>query len=204
MSRIRSIWPTCFGVILIFIIGLISFGISNIRILDQNNALTEELNSVKNALISTQNELAITNEELTNSQESLFIEVEKVTELNELLETANMTIADFKNTEYELVYMGDFKYTYYCNEPYEHICGYGLGLTASGKPTEVGWTVAADTSVLPMGSIIYLENIGFRKVMDIGGGVKGNHIDILLNTHTECFEQTIVNGGVWVLIQKGS
>ena len=98
--------------------------------------------------------------------------------------------------------MGEFKYAYYCNEPYEHICGCGLGITASGKPTEVGWTVAADTSVLPMGSIIYVEGIGFREVEDVGGAVKGNHIDILLDTHSKCFEQTLVNGGVWILVKK--
>ena len=118
------------------------------------------------------------------------------------LEVANATISDLKNDEYELVHMGEFKYTYYCDSRYPHICGYGLGVTASGKPTEVGWTVAADTSVLLMGSIIYVEGIGFREVEDVEGAVKGNHIDILLDTHSECFEQTLVNGGVWILVKK--
>ena len=117
----------------------------------------------QNELNMTQETLQIKENELNTVNATLQI---KIDELNKALEQsaeelamANATISDLKNDEYELVYMGEFKYTYYCNEPYEHICGYGLGITASGKPTEVGWTVAADTSVLPIGSIIYVEGL---------------------------------------------
>lgn len=170
---------------------------------EQINKITEDLSEKLQLLDTTKNELFATQEELR-------LEIETSSQLNKLLDQANMElhtantiITELKNEEHELVYMGDFRYTYYCNEPYEHICGYGLGITASGKPTEVGWTVAADTSVLPMGSIIYIEGIGFREVEDVGGAVNGRHIDILLDTHSECFEQTLVNGGVWVLVKKG-
>jgi len=173
--------------------------------------LATENNRINNELITAQNELTITKEELISTQESLAEEIKISTNLNKLIENTNIeleslntTIGHLKNEEYEFVYMGDFKYTYYCDERYPHICGYGVGLTASGKPTEVGWTVAADTSVLPMGSIIYVEGLGFREVMDRGGGVNGNHIDILMTTHNECFQQTLINGGIWVLVQKGS
>ena len=134
----------------------------------------------------------------------LYEEQKKNESLQEELTSAITTIDTLKSDEYEFVYVGDFKYTYYCDERYEHICGYGYGLTVSGKPTEVGWTVAADTSVLPMGSIIYIEGVGFREVMDVGGAVDGNHIDILMNTHSECYDQTLINGGVWVLVKKSS
>ena len=175
----------------------------------ENNKISNELTTVQNELNLINGELSTTENELISTQESLTKEIKKSTSLEEMiekskieLESANTTIADLKSEEYEFVYMGDFRYTYYCDERYEHICGYGLGLTASGKPTEVGRTVAADTSVLPMGSIIYVEGIGFREVMDRGGGVNGKHIDILMTTHNECFKQTIINGGVWVLVKK--
>ena len=166
--------------------------------------ITDELDFTKNELITTKESLQVETEKFNQLNESLIISQEELKTINAELETANATITNLKSEEYELVYFGKFRYTYYCDERYEHICGYGQGLTASGKPTEVGWTVAADTSVLPMGSIIYVEGIGFREVMDRGGGVKGKHIDILLPTHAECFEQTLVNGGVWVLVKKDS
>lgn len=198
-------------IVFIMVVGFAGLGIMNHNTLQENETLKTELNSNQVILTSTKKELSLV-------QEELLTETEKYIELNNtlqstnaelenvraMLDAANITIEDLKSEEYELVYVGDFRFTYYCDERYEHICGYGIGLTASGKPTEVGWTVAADTSVLPMGSIIYVEGVGFREVMDRGGGVKGNHIDILMQTHNECFQQTLTNGGVWVLIKKGS
>ena len=209
MNKTKSTWVACIAIFSIMIVGFISFGI-------QLDKTSKEINLLEEELVNNQTILSSTIEELTKTEENLIAETEKSNKLNgslqitqeELdiinseLESANTTIEDLKSEEYEFVYMGDFKYTYYCDERYPHICGYGIGITASGKPTEVGWTVAADTSVLPMGSIIYVEGLGFREVMDRGGGVNGNHIDILMTTHNECFKQTLVNGGVWVLVKK--
>ena len=199
------------GIFIIVVVALIVVLACARYLVIENNKISNELTTVQNELNLINGELSTTENELISTQESLTKEIKKSTSLAEMiekskieLESANTTIADLKSEEYEFVYMGDFRYTYYCDERYEHICGYGLGLTASGKPTEVGWTVAADTSVLPMGSIIYVEGIGFREVMDRGGGVNGNHIDILMTTHNECFKQTLVNGGVWALIPKES
>lgn len=200
----------------ILIVSLLCFGIVHYNTLKKNDVLAAELDNNQIVLTSTQDELVAIQDKLKITQENLRVETERSIELNESLNTinvelenlnseleiANTTIADLKNEEYKLVYMGNFTYTYYCNEPREHICGYGLGLTASGNPTEVGWTIAVDPSVIPLGTIVYVEGIGFRAAHDTGGGVKGNHIDILLDTHSECFEQNLVNGGVWVLVKK--
>ena len=143
------------------------------------------------------------------AQENLQTEAErneelsqKISDIENDLDLANMTIKDLKSDEYELVYMGDFKLSYYCDEHYPHICEAGIGKTASGKATEIGWTVAADTSVIPMGSIIYIEGFGFREVMDVGGGVKGQHIDILVDTHANALSMGVNHGGVWILVKK--
>lgn len=211
MNKTKSSFAVCIVLLFIMIVGFLSFGINIYRASQAVDSLEEELLNNQTILSSTMNELDVTKESLfaeieksNKLSESLQITKEELNIINVELESANTTISDLKSSEYELVYMGDFRYTYYCDERYPHICGYGIGLTASGKPTEVGWTVAADTSVLPMGSIIYVEGIGFREVMDRGGGVNGKHIDILMTTHNECFKQTIINGGVWVLIEKGS
>jgi 3D (Asp-Asp-Asp) domain-containing protein len=50
--------------------------------------------------------------------------------------------------------------------------------TKSGILPALEWTVAADTTVLPIGSIVQIEGLGERMVHDIGGGVKGLHIDL--------------------------
>lgn len=191
-------------VICIMIIGFVGLGFVSYR-------AEKDLSNCQEILTSTKDELTLTQNKLISANEHIKIQGDKISEMSSLvdsmsaeLDIANTTIADLQNSEYEFVYMGDFRYTYYCDERYEHICGYGKGITASRRPTEVGWTVAADTSVLPMGSIIYVEGVGFREVMDVGGGVNGKHIDILLHTHNECFEQTLVSGGVWVLIKNAS
>lgn len=166
-----------------------------------------ELNYTKNELSATNDELASTTNELAITQNHLQSEIEKAQELNRALEDANNelsianeTIAELKSEEYEFVYMGDFKITYYCDERYEHICG-GNGVTASGKPTEVGVTVAADWSVLPKGSAIYIEGVGFREVQDVGGGVNGKHIDVLVTTHREALSIGNSYEGVWLLVK---
>lgn len=127
---------------------------------------------------------------------------ERIVNLQNDLTFANTIIEDLKSETYEFVYLGNFRYTYYCNEPRKHICGMGTGMTSSGNPTKVGTTIAVDPSVIPMGSTVYIEGVGFRVAQDTGGGVKGKHIDILVNGHNEALSQTLVKGGVWVLVNK--
>lgn len=87
----------------------------------------------------------------------------------------------------------DCRVTYYCAEPYEHICGYGLGITKSGRPLQPHHSVAVDPKVIPLGSQVMVDFgdgvIHYYFADDTGGAVKGNHIDICLPTHSECFEQ---------------
>ena len=72
--------------------------------------------------------------------------------------------------------------------------------TATGTTCSEGRTVAADWSIFPAGTTIYLPNDplggdGYYTVEDRGSGVNGNHIDIYANgdhTVTDC-EVYIVN-----------
>jgi 3D (Asp-Asp-Asp) domain-containing protein len=167
-----------------------------------------ELQATQGTLTTTQNELLSANESLSAYQsdlamtrDALISEQDKNSWLQADLDAANTTIADLKNTEYELVYIGDYKITYYCDGRYPHICG-GNGVTASGKPTEVGVTAAADWSVLPKGSKVYIEEIGFREIQDVGGSVNGRHIDVLVYGHQEALDFGTDNKGVWLLVQN--
>lgn len=76
--------------------------------------------------------------------------------------------------------------THYCVEKYEHICGEGHGMTYTGVPVTAGWTCAVDASVIPYGSEVmvdYGDHVEFYKAQDKGGAIKGNHIDLAVETH---------------------
>lgn len=139
--------------------------------------------------------------------EEMLAKVQYEYEVNEGLEMdlaqAQATVQDLKNEEYELMYMGEFKITYYCDERRNHICG-GNGITASGKSTEVGVTAAADWSALPKGSMVYIEGVGYREIQDKGSAVKKNHIDVLVESHSEALSLGTKSEGVWLLVKKST
>lgn len=182
---------------IIFVIGIL-IGAFTTSMVCQN-----EFSNIQEQLKVTQEELYIYQEAYKEAIANAQYEYEVNENLEMDLAEAMETVYDLKNEEYELVYMGDFKITYYCDERYSHICG-GSGITASGKATEIGVTAAADWSVLPKGSIVYIESIGFREIQDVGGGVNGNHIDVLVRSHTEALSLGTHSEGVWVLLKKNT
>lgn len=183
----------------------------------------EEIDVISNALQLTQNKLDDKNivlqevqAELDKTIQDLQVEADNSATLNEKLSTiteelsavqnelgvANTTIADLKDEEYRLVYIGDFKLTHYCNEPYKHICGYGDGLTATGTNVTPGRTIAVDPKVIPYGTKVYIEGYGWRIAEDCGGSVKGNHIDVAVDLHSEAMDMGVKHGGAWILVKQ--
>lgn len=63
----------------------------------------------------------------------------------------------------------------------------GYTLTASGWGAQAGVTIAADESY-PFGTVLYLEGLGERVVMDRGSAIVGNHLDLYFDTHEEACE----------------
>lgn len=61
----------------------------------------------------------------------------------------------------------------------------GGGRTAMGTRARVG-EIAVDPSVIPLGSTVYIEGVGARRAEDTGGNIKGNTIDIYMNTESQC------------------
>ena len=51
------------------------------------------------------------------------------------------------------------------------------GITATGVPLEKG-ICAVDPTVIPLGTSFYVPGYGMCLAADVGGGVKGNHIDL--------------------------
>ena len=61
----------------------------------------------------------------------------------------------------------------------------GGGRTAMGTRARVG-EIAVDPRVIPLGSKVYIEGVGARIAEDTGGNIKGNTIDIYMNSVAEC------------------
>lgn len=59
------------------------------------------------------------------------------------------------------------------------------GTTASGEPVNEGG-VAVDRRMIPFGTRIYIENVGWRVANDTGGSVRGNRLDIWLPNRDDC------------------
>lgn len=83
----------------------------------------------------------------------------------------------------EYQYAGECVLTAYCGEKYKHICGNGTGLTASGIPVTPGM-VAVDPDVIPLGSRVFINGVEYLAA-DTGEAIKGNRIDVAMETHQE-------------------
>ena len=70
--------------------------------------------------------------------------------------------------------LGTFKITGYCP-------------CSSGKRATAGRTIAADTSKLPMGTKVVINGHTYT-VEDVGGGVRGNHIDMFFSSHSAALQ----------------
>lgn len=92
-------------------------------------------------------------------------------------------------------YVGNCTVTAYCCEPYEHICGTGDGLTASGIPVSPG-IVAVDPEVIPLGSTVVIDGKQYLAA-DTGGAVKGLHVDVCVSTHREAEAFGVQSAEVW-------
>lgn len=70
----------------------------------------------------------------------------------------------------------------------EGVCYAGdPNITASGLPIEPGISVAAGPSV-PFGTWLWIEDLGWRRVDDRGGGIKDGEVDICMITRESALE----------------
>lgn len=94
--------------------------------------------------------------------------------------------------------LGEFEITYYCTEQYQHICNAGEPyLTATGTEVTPGRTIAVDPSVIAYGTEVVIDGQVYI-AEDCGGAIKGKHIDIAVESHSEAIELGITTKEVFV------
>ena len=76
--------------------------------------------------------------------------------------------------------------------------------TATGHRTSTGTTarvgvIAVDPGVIPLGSKVYVENYGFAYAEDVGSSIKGNKIDVYLDSESACYSWGVKTVKIYIL-----
>jgi len=59
---------------------------------------------------------------------------------------------------------------------------------------EEGKTIAVDPRIIPMGSLVFIEGIGYRVAQDVGGAIKGKRIDVYIADLDEALKFGVKRG----------
>lgn len=95
--------------------------------------------------------------------------------------------------------LGIFKVTHYCCEKYPHICNAGPPYkTATGTIPHKGGC-AVDPKKIPLGSYVKLNGVVYH-AEDTGGAIKGNRIDLVVDTHKEALRLGTYNTEVFLKV----
>lgn len=93
------------------------------------------------------------------------------------------------------VSLGVFTITHYC--PCS-ICNEGYTGTATGAALTPGETIAVDPSVIPYWSHVIINGHEYI-AEDCGGGIKGNHIDLLVADHQTALAKGTIKAEVFLV-----
>ncbi|MDT8717274.1 DUF348 domain-containing protein [Clostridium sp. 19966] len=90
---------------------------------------------------------------------------------------------------------------YQCTGKSRGSAEYGItstGTTAKRDPSGYS-TIAVDPDVIPLGTKVYVDGYGFAIAEDTGGAIKGNSIDVFLNSYNEASNWGVRYLNVYVL-----
>lgn len=142
----------------------------------------EETEAVKEEILDSDIEEELVDDETSNVitvGEASSQGTEEIAE-EEILEETDSEEAS--HTHNDLQSLGIFRTTGYCPC---YRCSEGWGRrTSTGATATSSHTVAVDPRVIPYGTKLMIEGVIYT-AEDRGGGVKGNHIDIFFDSHTQ-------------------
>lgn len=100
----------------------------------------------------------------------------------------------------ELISLGVYTITAYC--ACERCCGKDpsdplYGITATGTMATEGRTIAVDPSVIPYGTVVYIDEQAYV-AEDCGGGIRGEQIDLYFDTHDEALQWGVQEREVFI------
>ena len=87
-----------------------------------------------------------------------------------------------KAEDNEVQYLGKYKLTAYCG--CKKCSGKWGTRTASGKKAKQGRTIAVDRRKIKLGTKVKINGKTYV-AEDVGGGVKGKHIDVFFSSHKQ-------------------
>jgi len=83
-----------------------------------------------------------------------------------------------------------------------HCCRKTDGITKSGTKAMPGRTIAVDPNFIPLGTKVYIEGLGIYIAEDIGSAIKGNRIDIFMETHEQAINFGSHNLRIFILEEE--
>lgn len=173
-----------------------------VKLEEENEKLKNIIDNLEEERNVLENKLKIKIEEVDKLEKENKKLKKDIDKKNKEIKKKDKEIKELKNKKNKTMTMKLTHYTMYCDG-----C---TGRTASGYKLSHGQTkyngyviVAADTSILPLHSkikIINPDGSSFKAiVLDRGGAIKGNRLDVLTATKEEAYRKGVYNAQVEVL-----
>ncbi|ATW24466.1 3D domain-containing protein [Candidatus Formimonas warabiya] len=83
-----------------------------------------------------------------------------------------------------------------------HCCSKNDGITKSGTKAVAKQTIAVDPNLIPLGTKVFIEGLGIYIAEDTGSAIKGNRIDIFMETHQQAINFGSKNLRIYILEEK--
>lgn len=167
----------------------------NTNIYDFNNHIyAVNINNIDNSInidFKSKSETIINDLNIHNKN----IEEKKVDDALSTTNSDNIKIESNPTNNYKEVYT--MMSTAYAGDTITYI-----GTTPVRDPDGIS-TIAVDPSIIPLGSKVYIPGYGLAIASDTGGLIKGNRIDLFLNSEDECINWGVQTVSLYLIAYPG-
>lgn len=167
----------------------------NTNIYDFNNHIyAVNINNIDNSInidFKSKSETIINDLNIHNKN----IEEKKVDDVLSTTNSDNIKIESNPTNNYKEVYT--MMSTAYAGDTITY-----MGTTPVRDPDGIS-TIAVDPSIIPLGSKVYIPGYGLAIASDTGGLIKGNRIDLFLNSEDECINWSVQTVSLYLIAYPG-